>query len=66
MTNWAHDIDQEDLRREDEFERNRRQRELSRICNPHLYDTDVDDSYMQEERGEYDTDFKQMEWQRNY
>jgi hypothetical protein len=52
MTNWAHDIDQEDLRREDEFERNRRQRELSRICNPHLYDTDVDDSYMQEEGDE--------------
>ena len=39
----------EDLRREDLFERHRRQRELWRICNPHLYDTDVDDSYMEEE-----------------
>ena len=49
MTNWADDLDREDLRREDIFDRQRRQRELSRICNPHLYDTDVDDGYMQEE-----------------
>ena len=34
MTNWADDLDREDHRRGDIFERQRRQRELSSICNP--------------------------------
>jgi hypothetical protein len=38
----------EDLRRDDLFDRQRRQRELNRICNPWSQDTDVADDYMED------------------
>ena len=47
--NSLDDMDQDDLRAEVAFEQKRRQRELHRICNPHLQTTDVGDDYMEEE-----------------